>query len=110
MVLDRKAFHYFLFGALFIHAAMMSVHLRDHFQKSVETTAPIKVKLADLDTIRKMATIQKKQIVQSEDSDIFFDFLLRNRDQRSKRLAGNFHTLNNNNIVLEFQNITNMIL
>lgn len=69
MVLDRKVFHYFLFAALFIHAVVMTVQFRDQIHQAVQTkTGPIKVKLSDIAKLTEMATIQKKQIVQSEDS------------------------------------------
>jgi protein TonB len=69
MALDRKLFHYFLFAALFLHAVVMTVQFRDQISDAVRaTTKPIKVKLADIEKLREMATIQKKQIVQSDDS------------------------------------------
>ncbi len=69
MALDRKTFYYFLLGVFVIHAALMVVQLRDHL-KSVSFTPsqPIKVKLIQ-EALKELTTTQKRQIVQSEDSD-----------------------------------------
>lgn len=69
MALDRKTFTLILLGVFGLHAALMVVHLRDHF-KSV-TFSPeksIKVKLVE-EALRELATKEKRQIVRSEDSD-----------------------------------------
>ncbi len=68
MALDRKTFYYFLMGVFFIHAALLVVKYRD--QLSNVTFVPeksIKIKLVQ-EAMKEMATIQKRQIVQSEDS------------------------------------------
>jgi protein TonB len=68
MVLDRKTFQYFLLAAFVLHAVVMSIQLRDHLSQSDLTiTKTIKVNFTP-DTLTKIASIQKKQIVQSEDS------------------------------------------
>lgn len=69
MALDRKTFYYFLLGVFAVHAFLMAVHLRDQFKSVALTPAQsIKVKLVQ-EALKEMASIQKKQIVQSEDSD-----------------------------------------
>ena len=68
MALDRKTFYYFLLGVFFIHAALMVVKLRDQIEAVVFTPSKsIKVKLVQ-EALKEMATVQKRQIVQSEDS------------------------------------------
>ncbi|MFL5783399.1 MAG: TonB family protein [Bacteriovoracaceae bacterium] len=68
MVLDRKTFQYFLLAAFVLHAVVMTIQLRDHISKSDLTiTKTIKVNFTP-DSLANIASIQKKQIVQSEGS------------------------------------------
>ncbi len=68
MTVDRKIFYYFLLGVFFIHATLLVVKFRDQIQNiSFVPEKAIKIKLVQ-EAIREMAAIQKKQIVQSEDS------------------------------------------
>ncbi len=69
MALDRKTFYYFLLGVFFIHAALMVVKFRDQLNNvAFVPQKSIKIKLVQ-EAVREMASIQKKQIVQSDDSD-----------------------------------------
>ncbi len=68
MTVDRKIFYYFLLGMFFIHASLLVVKFRDQLQKvSFVPEKSIKIQLVQ-ETLREMASLQKKQIVQSEDS------------------------------------------
>lgn len=68
MALDRKTFYYFLAAVFAVHAALMVVQLRDHLKNvTFIPSKPIKIKLVQ-EALREMASLQKKQIVQSEDS------------------------------------------
>lgn len=68
MTVDRKIFYYFLLGMFFIHASLLVVKFRDQLQNvSFVPEKSIKIKLVQ-ETLRDMASLQKKQIVQSEDS------------------------------------------
>ncbi len=69
MALDRKTFYYFLVGVFLLHASLMVVQLRDHLKNVTFTPSkPIKVKLIQ-EALKEMTTTQKRQIVQSEDSE-----------------------------------------
>ncbi len=69
MVLDRKTFYYFLLAVFAVHASLMAVHLRDQIQKVVFTPSKaIKVKLVQEALSEMTKSLQKRQIVQSEDS------------------------------------------
>jgi TonB family protein len=63
---------FILFGAiLFVHVALMATKIRDEFSKStafVPSTKTIKLKLVQ-EALKEMALSQRRQIVQSEDSD-----------------------------------------
>jgi TonB family protein len=68
MTVDRKIYYYFLIGMFLIHASLLVVKFRDQFQNvSIVPEKSIKIKLVQ-ETLKEMASLQKKQIVQSEDS------------------------------------------
>lgn len=70
MALDQKKFYYFLAAVFAVHTALMAIKLRDQMKDiSFATSAaqPIKIKLVQ-DALKQMASLQKRQIVQSEDS------------------------------------------
>lgn len=66
---QRRPFYFFLLFIVAIHMALMATHVRDHLA-NVTWTPPksIKLKLVQ-EAIKEMAISQKRQIVQSEDSD-----------------------------------------
>jgi TonB family protein len=68
MTVDRKIYYYFLLGMFIVHASLLVVKFRDQFQNvSIVPEKSIKIKLVQ-ETLKEMASLQKKQIVQSEDS------------------------------------------
>lgn len=68
MALDQKKFFYFLAAVFAVHTALMAIKLREQMKDvSFAPSQPIKIKLVQ-DALRQMASLQKKQIVQSEDS------------------------------------------
>lgn len=66
---QRRLFYLFLLAMFILHASMMVVKFRDEWEKvSFTPTKAIKLKLVQ-EALREMVTNQKKQIVQSEDSE-----------------------------------------
>ena len=67
----NRNFYILLLGMFFVHAIFMTVTLRDKFvaQDLTIIPKPIKVKLL-AEAVKAMELSQKKQIVQSEDSDV----------------------------------------
>jgi protein TonB len=67
---DTKIFYYFLGAILFVHAVLLVTHIRDKFSaQDFPTAKAIKVKLIQ-EVLKEMTSATKRQIVQSEDSDV----------------------------------------
>lgn len=68
---QKKSFTILLMASLFLHAAFLVIKFKDNFSISssprIEAPAPIKIKIS-METIKAMAAMNKRQIVQSEDS------------------------------------------
>ena len=69
MALDQKRFFYFLAAVFAIHTALLAVKLRGHIQELTfsPSSRPIKISLVQ-DALKQMASLQKRQIVQSDDA------------------------------------------
>lgn len=68
MALDQKKFLYFLIAVMAAHSAFLAIKLRDQMSDvSFTRSQPIKIKLVQ-EALKGMASIQKRQIVQSEDA------------------------------------------
>lgn len=70
MTLDRKSFSYFVIAAFALHAWVLVLKLREDFgsRKISQHTEPVKVNFLPDMSAADVAALQKKQIVQSEDS------------------------------------------
>lgn len=68
MALDQKKFLYFLIAVMVAHTAFLAIKLRDQISDvSFTRSQPIKIKLVQ-EALKSMASLQKRQIVQSEDA------------------------------------------
>ena len=85
---ETKIFYLFLAAILAIHCGMMATQIRETISASqIFTPKPIKVKLVQ-EALRELATMQKRQIVQSEDSELTVktkDAFLSDKDRSFER-------------------------